>query len=196
MIKKFILSGLMVLALGVANVNAQVDIFFSTSAVDANAGSVLDLANVGDSGSLYVWVTNNDSAAVDGLGIDILSADPSILEGVSHNIENPNSRWFAASPGNVGDLVTGSNSFVLITETGIANDGVATLHSTINFDATALGTTDVSVAANNFGVTVGGVLTNNVNFGNATVSVGVIPEPSALGVLLIAGIGFVSRRRR
>ena len=86
MIKKFILSGLMVLALGVANVNAQVDIFFSTSAVDANAGSVLDLANVGDSGSLYVWVTNNDSAAVDGLGIDILSADASILEGVSHNI--------------------------------------------------------------------------------------------------------------
>lgn len=192
--KKYLALAAMIVCLSSSAVHAQ-QIILSTSAIDAFAGSDLNL-NLGDSGSLYVWVNNNSGGTVDAMGLDILSSDPAILEATAHLISNPSSRWFATGPGTLGDLVTGSNAFVLITETGIA-DGELVLHSEIQFDATALGVTTVNIQESPFGVTVDGLDVNpDFSLGSGTVTVGnAIPEP-ATGLVVLAACGLAVVRRR
>lgn len=176
---------------------AQIDVLFSISDTDMNAGTSLDLA-LGETGSMYLWVVNNDAAAIDGLGLDIFSDAPSVLEAVSHTIEEPAGRWAATSPGDLGDLVTNTNAFALIGfgSNGIANDGVGTLHSEIMFDATANGIAGLSLAENSNLISVSGNAPNSVNFGSGRVSVSAIPEPGSMIVISMLGIVAATRRRR
>ena len=193
--KKCILS-LVALFLMVGSAQAQLDIFYSTSGTDANAGTELNLFE-GDSASIFVWVRNGDAAAMDGLGIDMISSDASILEGTAHTIANPNNRWAQANEGDLGDLVTGSVSIALIGfgSNGIANDGEAVLHSEIAFDATAVGSTNLSIAENAGAISISGNAPNSVNFGTATVNVSVVPEPAS-GLVAAGVLGLAVLRRR
>ena len=185
----------MVMLQGVAS--AQIDIFYSTSDTDANAGSSLDLF-LGDTGSIYVWVTNDDLDVIDGLGIDMLSSNASILEATAHNISDGGGRWLSSNEGDLGDLVTDSVSIALIGigGDGIANDGNAVLYSEIVFEATELGTTELSIVENSNAISVSGDAPQSINFGGATVNVSAVPEPS--GALVCAGVFLATylRRRR
>ena len=181
-----------------ATANAQIDLFFSTSDSNANAGADLTLTE-GATGSMFIWVTNNSGGTIDGLSLDINSSDAGVLEATDHIIDNPGStRWFATGPGTLGDLVDDSNAFVLITESGIL-DGETVLHSEVAFDVTGLegSTTALSMAEGAFEITVSGVGGQNINFGVGSVSVGsAIPEPGSLAVIGLVTLGMVVRRRR
>lgn len=200
MMKRIILIVLAVF-LTASTANAQVDIFYSTSNSDSNAGSDLELS-LGDSGSMYVWVTNNDGAVIDGMGVDFLSSDASVLEATGFSVDNSGGFWTNDSGGSnlvLGDLVTNQVSIALpgLSGTGQPNDGTAYLYGQIDFDTTALGTTDLSIAENSFLISVSGNSPQSVNFGNGSVTVvNAIPEPSS--VLVLAGLlgGVLLRRRR
>lgn len=195
--KRFLLS-LIALVMLAGSANAQVDIFYSTSNTDSNAGTSLDL-NLGDTGSIFVWVANNDAAAMDGLGIDMLSSDAAILEAFAHTINDPGGRWLNSNPGDLGDLATNTVSIALIglSGTGIANDGNAVLHSEIQFDATAIGSTTLSIAENANAISISGNAPQSINFGTASVNViNAVPEPSSLMVIGALAIGTIVRRRR
>lgn len=181
-----------------SSAHAQVDVLFSTSDTDMNAGTTLDVI-LGESGSMYLWVINNDAAAIDGLGLDVLSSNAAALEATAHNIANPTNpnRWAATAEGDLGDLVLNSNAFALIGfgSDGIANDGVGVFHSQVVFTATELGTTDLSVAENSNLISVTGNAPNSVNFGTGTVNVVPIPEPGSL-MAGVFGLGLLYSRRR
>ncbi len=177
--------------------NAQIDLFYSVSDTDVNAGSDLNMF-LGDTASIYLWVVNNDQGAIDGLGLDMFSDDPAVLEATAHIINEPAGRWAATSPGNLGDLVTDSNAFALIGfgSNGIANDGVATLHSEIVFEATELGFTNLSIAENSNLISVSGNAPQSVFFGSGSVSVAQIPEPGSMIVMSAIGLVVLTRRQR
>ncbi len=183
-------------ALACNSATAQLDIIFSISDIDSNAGSELDLV-LGSSGSMYVWVTNNDLDVLDGVGIDLLSSDTSILEATSHDIGNPSSRWSAVDGGDLGDLATDTIAFALVGlgANGITNDGSTVLFSEVRFDATALGETELSIVENANAISILGSDAQSINFGTARVSVSAVPEPSSFMVLALVG-GMVGLRRR
>lgn len=177
---------------------AQVDVFFSTSNTDANAGSIIDLSNVGESASLFVWVNNNDIGVMDGLSLDILSSNASIVEGTAHIIDNPSNRWTATDEGTLGDLVDDSNAFALVGfgANGLTNDNSPVFHSEIQFDATELGTTQLSFAEGNNTISIAGAAPQSVNFGTATINVSSVPEPNSIVLGLgVLGLSMIRRKR-
>lgn len=194
---KRVLLALAAVAMMASSASAQVDIFYSTSGTDAFAGNSLNLT-LGDTGSIFVWVTNNDAAVIDGLGIDMLSSDVNVLEATSHTINDPGTRWLSSNEGDLGDLVTDSVAIALVglNGDGIANDGTPVLHSEIQFEATALGSTELTIIENADAISVSGNAPASLNFGTANITVNAVPEPGS--AILLAGLigGVVMRRRR
>lgn len=184
--------------------NAQADIIFSTSNTDAFAGSDLNLANVGDTGRMYVWVSTAPNQVINGMSVNIDSDDASVLQATSHLIYNPNgTRWNGVSAGTLGDLVTDFRALALFPPFGIGTTGPNdfVLFSEVNFVATAEGTTNLGFSEGPLSVTYrGGTTTiwNTWNIGTGSVTVGnAIPEPSTAalaGVLAVAGL--MVRRRK
>jgi len=182
--------------------NAQADIKFSTSATNANAGSNLNLIN-GQSGSLYVFVSTAAGSILRGVNINILSSNAPVLQATSHLIDNPGSRWSFVSAGTLGDLVTNANAVDFFgTSAGVGTSGQNdfVLFSTINFNATAIGTTNLSFTEGSNGVRYRG----NVNAwtgwakGTGSVNVSAVPEPNAavaMGLVALTA-GALRRRRR
>lgn len=174
---------------------------FSTSGTDAGQGNSLSL-QVGQSGSLFVWVSTDAGQTIAGIGADILSDNAAVLEGTAYIMPNPASRW-AGEPtvGALGDLVTGSNAFAL---PGIVGTGISTagqndfvLFSEIQFSATAEGSANVSIAANanGFGDSLGNDLSGQFAGVGAVVNVTAVPEPSSAALLTLALGGVFLRRR-
>jgi hypothetical protein len=195
--KKLFLVLAFALCVCTSQAQAQIDLLYSTSDSDAFAGSDLNMF-LGESASMFVWVINDDLAAIDGLGIDLLSDNAAVLEATAHNINEPAGRWAATQAGTLGDLAIDTNAFALIGfgSDGIANDGIATLHSEIVFDATDLGFTNLSIAENSNLISVTGNAPQSVNFGTGTVTVAQIPEPGSLIVVSAIGLMVVTRRNR
>lgn len=200
--KKIIFVVTVLLGLAAAPCHAAVQ--FSTSGTDAGAGNMLDL-QVGQTGSMFLWMSTDAGQVVAGAGIDILSSDANILEATSYEIANPSNRWAGApNNGTLGDLVTGSNAFAIpgFGSTGLSTSGQAdfVLFSEVQFTATALGATQLSLVANSNGF-ASSAITNNDLSGSldgvtASVNVSAVPEPSSAALLLTAAAGCAWRRRR
>lgn len=210
--KKFLLLALAVSFCGISTANAQVDVFFSTSSTDAFEGNVLNLMD-GGSGSLYVWVDNNDGSGnpVDGIDLDILgTADPMVVAN-AFTIENPEVipmtglvRWDGVSENPelnspAGTLVNDANAVVLNVGTlfGFQNGSGPQLHGTLDLSVFGTGTSDLTFALGQFGISVQGQAAD-VNFGSAQVvsTGGAVPEPSALALVGAMFVGVSLRRRR
>ncbi len=199
--KKIVMMMAFVLALAS---NVQADIIFSTSNTDANAGSDLSLANVGDNGTMYIWVSTAPGQVINGMSVNIDSDDASILQATSHNIYNPNSlRWNGTNAGTLGDLVADFRTVGLFAPFGLGTNGLNdfVLFSEVNFTATAEGTTNLGFSEGPLSVTYRGGSTtiwNTWTIGTGSVTVGsAIPEPSSAAIVgLLAVAGLVSRRRK
>lgn len=190
--------------LGLAAVPCQAAVQFSTSGTDAGAGNVLDL-QVGQTGSMFLWMSTDAGQVVAGAGIDILSSEANVLEATSYQIANPNNRWLGAPDnGTLGDLVTGSNAFALpgLGSTGLSTSGQAdfVLFSEVQFTATALGASQLSLVANSNGfassATTNNDLSGSLNGVTAGVNVSAVPEPGSAALLLTAAAVCGWRRRR
>ncbi|QDV42284.1 hypothetical protein Enr13x_21290 [Stieleria neptunia] len=173
------------------------EIFLSTSAVDPNAGTNLNLVEGGPGGSLFVWVNNDEPTTIEGLSLDITSDTPGVAGATAHLINDPGGRWFASTPGVLGDapLVDDSNAFNFF---GGFPQGLA-LHSEVQVDPIAAGVTTVGFATGNSGIAVGGIPPQTENFGTGTITVAPVPEPgtmAGLASIAMVGCGLVARRRR
>lgn len=197
--KKFIIAVLVVF--GFAS-SSNADIIFSTSATDATAGASLDL-DLNSNGNLFVWVSTAADQRIRGLAIDIDSDNVGILSANSHVVENPSSRWLAAGSGILGDSTTGklvddSNSFFAFGVNGISSTDYV-LHSTLNVEATAAGSTILNLGVGEQLISLdGGGNLGAEFFGNsATVTVSsAVPEPGSLLALTVLGGGLALIRRR
>ena len=197
------------LCLSVSTANAQVNFTFSTSSESATAGSTLDV-NDGETGSLFVFIENNDASGngVDGVSLDITDlGGPSALTTSGFVQENPGgNRWIlGTSPGTFnteGFLVDDSNAggFLLSDASGIQNGVGPVFFATLTFDANTLGSNTLGFAEGAAAISVSGQAPQSLNFGTATVNVvtpEVIPEPSSLALVgSIFGAALLRRRRR
>jgi hypothetical protein len=176
---------------------ANAGIILSTSGTDANAGGDLEIFENASS-SLFVWVSTDAGQTINGLSLNILSSDASILDATAHLIANPDSRWNGSNGGTLGDLVTGSNAISLFGGLSTAGQDEFVLHSEVQFNATALGTTAISFTPGIQGISARGEgdISGSIAFGTGSVSViSAVPEPSSMALLGVAGIGFIARRR-
>ncbi|MCD0462850.1 PEP-CTERM sorting domain-containing protein [Roseiconus lacunae] len=174
-----------------------VEIFFSTSGIDPNAGSSLNLTEGGAGGSLFVWVNNDEATTIEGLSLDVTSDTAGVALATDHLIENPGGRWFGSTPGVLGDspLVNDSNAFNFF---GGFPQGLA-LHSEILIDPLAAGVTNIGFDIGNNGIAVGGQPPQSISFGSGSINVTAVPEPGTIAGLASIGMfgcGLVGRRRR
>ncbi len=189
---------LLCLLSGSVRAQSGVDVFYSTSSTDSAAGSSLELG-LGETGSIFVWVTNGDLGPIEGLGLNFLSSVSAILQATGFNIEDPVGRWTGFPlTGDLGDLVTGSNVIslgLLAGDTGILPNETL-LHGEITFQATAAGLTDLSIQEGRGVIAVDGAAPSSLRFGSATVTVSAVPEPGSalIGVLGVSAL--LLRRRR
>ena len=193
--KKLVFAAITCLLFSASSAFGQVDVFYSTSADNANEGTTLDMLE-GETNSMYLWVTNSEDSKITGMTVDMLSSDAEVLEATSFTFSDPGSWDGTNLAGGLGDLVFDARAIAVLAS-GIA-PGETALFGEIQFQATSIGTTDLTIAETDPITVASGVPAGGVNFGTATVIVNAaIPEPSALsfGVLGIAGLGFVRRRK-
>lgn len=189
---------------GLAAGSARADLVFSTSATDANAGTTVNMFE-GDTASLYIWVSSLNGQTINGMGLDILSNDAAILQAISHTIENPivfgSTRRWNGTPngGTLGDLAIRSRA-AAVTTPGVSTSGASdfVLHSTLQFTATALGSTEITFREGQDRMTaVGqGSIFSSISRGTANVNVlTAVPEPGSFAVLGLAGLACAGVRR-
>jgi hypothetical protein len=181
---------------------AQGDIIFSTSSTNPFAGTTLNLANVGSTGSMYVYFSTEQGRVLQGTSFNIDSSDINILQATAHLVENPGSaRWQSINPGVLGDLVVDTRAVALFPPFGLGTNGMNdfVLYSEVRFNATAEGVTQLSFSRGPLGLSyrdVPGDQWDNFVKGTATVIVA-IPEPTGFTVLAISALnGLLMRRRR
>ncbi len=184
---------------------AQADIIFSSSGTDPLAGGDVTV-QVGQSSSVFVWVSTAPAQTMTGISFNVLSSLPAVASGVSHTVQNPGPRWSTVQAGAVntnGNLLNNHRAFYLpglTNGTGFSTGGLDNfaLHSELQFTANAVGTSNLTFTATTAGISflgVGGNQWNNVVKG--TGSINAVPEPAAAMVLLVGATGWlVSRRRR
>lgn len=201
--KKIILS--LTLLVGLMASPSMAAVQLSISGTDAGAGNSLEL-QLGQTGSMFVWMSTDAGQTIAGVGVDLLSSDTSVLEATAYNIANPASRWLSVAAGDLGDLSRNSNAFALppFAGTGLSTSGQGdfALFSEIQFSATALGATTLSLQANSNGFADSNATNNDLSgqLAGVTGSVNVVsavPEPSSAALLVMAaGVAAVRRRRR
>ena len=197
--KKRLFLFLAMLTLAVAPI--QADIIFSTSSVDPFAGTNLQLTNVGDSGSIFVFFSTEEGRVLQGVSFNIDSSDADTLEATAHLVQNPGStRWNQTSPGALGDMVVDSRAAALFAPFGLGTMGHGdfVLYSELQFVATAFGNTGLSFSRGPLGLSYRGIQGDQwdtFTTGTAIVTVA-IPEPTSAILLVGAGLGLVSIRRR
>ena len=185
---------------------AQADIIFSSSSTDANAGNTVTVQQ-GQASSIYVWVSTEANQTMTGISFNILADDNTIASGVSHVVENPGPRFSTVQAGSVntsGNILNNHRAFYLpgLTDgTGISTSGLTdfVLHSTLNFNADNLGSTELTFTPTTAGISflgVGGNQWNNVTKGTGIINVTAIPEPTSALVLLAGSMGLALVRRR
>lgn len=182
------------------------DVVFSRSGTDASAGGNVTTI-VGQTSSVFVWVSTAPAQTMTGLSFNILSSNTAVASGVSHTVQN-GGRWSTVQAGTVnsnGNLLNNHRAFYipgLTTGTGISTGGLGNfvLHSELQFTANSIGTTNLTFTPTTAGISflgVGGNQWNNVVKGVGSITASAVPEPSAALYLLVGAAGcLISRRRR
>lgn len=174
--------------------HAQVDFFYSTSGTEATAGTTLDL-NFGESGSMFVWMTNNEASGVTGVSLDMVSSNVDVLEALGFTF-NDAVVWNGTNiVGGIGDLVSDARAVSILGTAVPASETV--MLGEINFEATAVGGTTLTLNESTNPITVTtGLPVGGVNFGSGSINVvNAIPEPSAFALGMVALCGLTARRR-
>lgn len=191
---------------------SQADIIFSSSGTDPLAGGNVT-AQVGQSSSVFVWVSTEPTVTISGLSFNILSSNTSVASGVSHQVQNPTSgdpalpRWGSLNNPTFnnanGNILHNHRVFfnpTIAPGRGISTGGLGNfvLHSQLNFNATQIGTTNLTFTATTAGVSYVGVSGNQWNnVVKGTGSITAVPEPASALVLLLGATGcLIARRRR
>jgi hypothetical protein len=218
-----LLASVVVVAALAASAHAQSIFLSEISALDGTAAPgtpVVDLL-VGDSATLYVWVTD-EQRVNRGLATSYSVAPGGVIALTSASAQNPDikigtfdigDRWQATG---VGTLVNASlledlNAVTTVDGTGIdaANDGSAGgpldlgydvaasafLLGQINYDAVGVGSTTLSIIPSALGIADSGSpddLSPLFSFGSATINV--TPEPASLGLIALGGLALLRRR--
>ncbi len=176
---------------------AHAAIILSSSGTNANAGADLSL-QLNQASSFYVWVSTNPGQQINGLSLSILSSNPSVLNATSHTVSNPGGRWFSVNPGTLGDLVTNSNAVQLTSGLTTTGQSDFTLHSEIQFVATGLGSTNVTIqpGSGNIAALGQGNIGPSISFGGGSVNVSAVPEPGSIALISLVGTTLAIRRWR
>ena len=199
--KKFLFAVVAVCCFAVSTANAQVNLIFSTSDTDANAGNVLNLMD-GGSGSLFVWLQNNDSTeAVLGAEVDIFGAGLTTVTADAYTIDP--TPWAGLGDNVLGStdglLVDGANAVAIppFAGNGIAA-GETVLFSQLDLSVNGLGETTLEVQPGALGVGLESGLADVQNGFASVISTGggAIPEPSAACLIGAMFGGVLLRRRR
>ena len=203
----------------------------------------------GTSDTLYVWIRPDQRLVGAGLNVEVTNA--ATIEGTSVNVEEANitapgmgdfylgARWDTpVNDGTAGDLMEGTPVGAAVTEKGIdpqygqnSMGGLdkkydsgkqAFLYATIDFDATAVGSTELYIVVNTkrvapdagedannpltsadldilFGASETTTLHGNSEYIRSAVldgKVTVIPEPVTIGLVAVGGLGLLARKRR
>ncbi|MBL8888901.1 MAG: PEP-CTERM sorting domain-containing protein [Planctomycetaceae bacterium] len=199
------LLALMLLLTSICVSTSQADIIFSRSGTDALAGNSVEV-QVGQSSSIFVWVSTAPAQTMTGISFNVLSSVPATASGVSHTVQN-GGRWSSVQAGGLntsGNLLNNHRAFYLpgITAgTGINTGGLNNyvLHSQLQFTANAIGTTNLTFTSTTAGISflgVGGNQWNNVVKGVGSINVSAVPEPSSALLVLVGAAGWVVARRR
>ena len=182
------------------------DFVYSTSSINPNAGSSLELVE-GASGQLHVWISTQANQTLIALGFNILESNSIAIDATGHNVIN-GGRWSTVQAGalnSAGDLINNHRAFFLPTitaGTGISTTGLAdfVLHSSFQFNAIAVGSTDLSFTTTSGGVSQlggGGNIWNSITKGTAFVNVIAVPEPGSVMLIGLAAVAMdIVRRRR
>jgi hypothetical protein len=176
---------------------AAVTVNFSTNGLLYEENTQLNL-RLGETGSMFVWIRTDIGQTVVGIEMDIFSDDVSVLEATSHVVVNPGgTRWgVEATSGDLGDLVRGSSAFSIppFAGTGLTTAGEFLLHSEVQFQATGLGTTNLS-----FGFPGNGIADEDGDItpitGTAVVNVTAVPEPGSFAAIGLVGLAVGGVRR-
>lgn len=211
--------------LGVLNVHAQGDFFFTSSQGGANQDQTVNL-DVGDSGSLWLYWSTNGPADSDLFGgfIDIFTSNSGVIEFTAAETfdydftvgGNPTgfTRWagegFGPSTDFTSDFINELAGFT-VTGDGIleANNGSGVFldagytaandgfeFGRVDFNVIGSGTTSVTADVGD------GQLVSNGQAIDATfttltvVAANSVPEPTSAGLLALGLMGLATRRRR
>jgi len=162
-------------------------LFLSDQATNPTLGNSQINLTRGETATLYLWADMSQYMAINGLGIDILAETPGVVLTSDHTVQNPNlivgSRWDTIDHGTPGELVSGINA--LATDApGLSGNPVlqpydATydlasgfyLVSTIEYQATAVGSTDVFIETNNWTISFAEGKDGDLYFGDGDAAV-------------------------
>ncbi len=169
----------------------------STSGSDADAGSILNLRE-GESGSMFVWISTDPGQVLSGVSVLFGTDNPENWMPTVRTIVD-NGRWVSADNAQPNLLLAQAFALPPFAGTGLTTAGPSqfALFSQLSFDARQVGLANLSLQAgpNGFGqVGVNGSVANQFGFSGGTLNVTAVPEPSALALMVVVGVGFVSHR--
>lgn len=183
--------------------SAGLQVNFSTSDTDANAGGDLNLVE-GGTGTMFVWVSADPGQNITGFSFEVVSSNSDVVQATDHQFLTPDGSWVDTDPGvfndstATGNLVTGAQAFAIVpfAGTGLNTNGEFVPFSQLTLTGTAIGQSDLSFLLGGNGVSLSPEDNVAPVFNTGSVTVSAVPEPGSIAMLGLLGAGYTGRRLR